>query len=95
MGGAWDNHESGPSESSGVLRCHRDDNLHTIRILAAQQLPWLTQGFIFVRWTEEGRLCKLADEVPPDSATDSMSAPHFRARHFVPSDGGLGLICVV
>ena len=40
MGGAWENNEFGPSESPGVLRCHRDDSLHTIRTLAAQQLPW-------------------------------------------------------
>jgi hypothetical protein len=95
VGGAWDGHEPGPSETSGVVRCHRDDTLHDIRILAAQQLPWLTQGFIFVRWTEEGRLCKLADEAFTQHADTSLAASQFRARHFVPPEGGLGLLHAV
>lgn len=88
VGGAWESDDA-PAESGGTLRCYADDSLHTIRHLAATQLPWLGTGYSFVRWGAQGRLCKLNDG--PDDAHQ------FCARHFMPYMGGPGpgLLCVV
>ena len=89
VGGAWAGAAEDPPETC-VLRCEPEDSLAAIRELAAHQLPWLREGFTFVRWTAAGRLCRLADD-----AAVGGSAAQFRARHFLPAEGGLGLICVI